>query len=156
MKVRDAFGLIVAGIVGGTLATLAQVLLWIAAGEDAWALLLRDSRLTAALMLGKPVLSPLGGLDVQVLLAATAVHFSLSVIYAAVLRPAAKRLAPVWSLAVGAVFGALLYFFNLHGLTIVFPWFTVTRGGITLAAHIIFGMAVMLTYLMLRVRPRYG
>jgi hypothetical protein len=32
----------------------------------------------------------------------------------------------------------------------------VTRGGITLAAHIIFGMAVMLTYLMLRVRPRYG
>lgn len=135
---------------------MAQVLLWIAAGEDAWALLLRNSRLTAALMLGKPVLSPLGGLDVQVLLAATAVHFSLSVLYAAVLRPAAKRLAPVWSLAVGAVFGALLYFFNLHGLTIVFPWFTVTRGGITLAAHIIFGMAVMLTYLMLRVRPRYG
>lgn len=144
----------VAGVVAGTLATLAQVLLWIAAGEDAWALLLRDSRLTAALVLGEPALVPVGSLDVRVVLAATLVHFSLSVLYAAVLLPAAKRLAPVPSLSAGAAFGALLYFFNLHGLTIVFPWFTVTRGSITLAAHIVFGMAVMLAYLILRVRPR--
>jgi hypothetical protein len=155
LKVRDAFRLIVAGIVAGTLATLAQVLLWIAAGQDAWMLLLRDSRLTAALVLGEPVLSPLGGFDIRVLLAASAVHFFLSVLYAGVLLPAAKRLAPVPSLSAGAGFGALLYFFNLHGLTIVFPWFTVTRGGITLIAHLVFGMVVMLTYLMLRVRPRY-
>jgi hypothetical protein len=156
LKVRDAFRSTVAGIVAGTLATLAQVLLWSATGQDAWMLLLRDSRLTAALVLGEPALSPLGGLDVQVLLAATAVHFSLSVLYAAVLLPAAKRLAPVPSLSAGAGFGALLYFFNLHGLTIVFPWFTVARGGITLMAHLVFGTVVMLTYLMLRVRPRYA
>jgi hypothetical protein len=156
LKVRDAFRLTVAGIVAGTFATLAQVLLWIATGQDAWMLLLRDSRLTAALVQGEPALSPLGGLDVQVLLAATAVHFSLSVLYAAVLLPAAKRLAPVPSLSAGAGFGALLYFFNLHGLTIVLPWFTVARGGITLMAHLVFGTVVMLTYLMLRVRPRYA
>jgi hypothetical protein len=156
LKVPDVFGLIVAGVVAGTVATLAQVLLWIASGQDAWMLLLRDSRLTAALMLGKSVLSPSGGLDVRVLLAATVVHFSLSVFYAAVLLPAAKRLALVPSVAAGAGFGALLYFVNLHGLTIVFPWFAVTRGGITLMAHLVFGMAVMLTYLVLRVRPRYG
>jgi hypothetical protein len=145
--------LIVAGIVAGTLATLAQVLLWIGTGQDAWSLLLRDSRLTAALVLGESALSPFGGLEVRVLLAATAVHFSLSALYAAVLLPAAKRLAPVPSLATGAGFGALLYCFNLHGLTTVFPWFTVARGGITLMAHLVFGMAVMLTYLLLRERP---
>ena len=154
MKVRDAFGLIVAGIVAGTLATVAQVLLWTATGQDAWMLLLRDSRLTAALVLGEPVLSPLGGFDFRVLLAATVVHFSLSVLYAAVLLPAARRLAPVPSLLAGAGFGALLYFLNLYGLTSVFPWFTVTRGGITLMAHLVFGMAVMLTCLVLRERPR--
>lgn len=154
MKVRGAIESTVAGIVAGTLATLAQVLLWIAAGQDAWLLLLRDSRLTAALVLGESALSPFGGPDVQVLLAATAVHFSLSVIYAAVLLPAAKRLAPVPSLTAGAGFGALLYYFNLYGLTIVFPWFTVARGGITLMAHLVFGTVVMLTYLMLRVRSR--
>ena len=145
-----------AGIAAGTLATLAQVLLWIASGQDAWMLLLRDSRLTAALVLGESALSPSGGLDVRVLLAATVVHVSLSVLYAAVLLPAAKRLAPVPSAAAGAGFGALLYFVNLYGLTIVFPWFAVTRGGITLMAHLVFGLAVMLTYLVLRVRPRYG
>ena len=154
MKVRDAFGLIVAGIVAGTLATVAQVLLWTATGQDAWMLLLRDSRLTAALVLGEPVLSPVGGFDFRVLLAATVVHFSLSVLYAAVLLPAARRLAPVPSLLAGAGFGALLYFLNLYGLTSVFPWFTVTRGGITLMAHLVFGMAVMLTCLILRQRPR--
>ena len=145
-----------AGVVAGTLATLAQVLLWIATGQDARILLVRDSRLTAALVLGEPVLLPAGGFDSRILLAATAVHFSLSVLYAAVLLPAAKRLAPVPSLLAGAGFGALLYVLNLYGSTIVFPWFTVARGGITLMAHLVFGMVVMLTYLVLRVRPRDG
>src|SRR5688572_31729874 len=104
-----------AGIVAGTLATLAQALLWTATGQDAWMLLLRDSRLTAALVLGESVLSPSGGFEIRVLLAATVVHFSLSVLYAAVLLPAAKRLAPVPSLLAGAGFGALLYFVNLYG-----------------------------------------
>ena len=40
-----------AGLVAGTLATVTQMLLWAVTGEDAWELLLRDSRLTAALVL---------------------------------------------------------------------------------------------------------
>ena len=156
MKVRDVIGLMVAGIVAGTLATLAQMLLRMAAGEDVWTLLLRDSWLTAALVLGDPALLPMGGFDIRIMLTATAVHFSLSVLYAAVLLPLAKQLTLLPSLSAGAAFGALLYFFNLYGLTIVFPWFTVARGGITLVAHLIFGMAVMLGYLMLRVRSRDG
>lgn len=116
-------------------------------------LLLRDSRLTAALVMGEPALSPSGGLDIGVLLVATGVHFVLSVLYAVILLPAAKRLTPVPSLLTGAGFGALLYFVNLYGFTVVFPWFAVARGGITLTAHLIFGMAVMLTYVLLRGHP---
>jgi hypothetical protein len=147
---RELGRAVIAGICAGTVATLAQALLWIAAGEDAWTLLLRDSRLTAALLLGEPALSPLASFDILVMLVATGIHFALSVLYAAVLLPAAKRLTPVSSLLVGGGFGAFLYFVNLHGFTAVFPWFTVARGGITLAVHCIFGMAVMLTYVLLR------
>jgi len=148
--VRELGRAVVAGICAGAVATLAQMLLWIAAGEDAWTLLLRDSRLTAALVLGEPALSPLGGFDILVILASTGIHFALSVLYAAALLPAAKQLTPVPSLLAGGGFGALLYCVNLHGFTAVFPWFAVARGGITLAAHCVFGMAVMLTYVLLR------
>ena len=137
---------ILAGLVAGTLATVVQMLLWVAVGEDAWTLLLRDARLTAALVLGEEALSPSAGFDAGIMLVATGIHFTLSVIYAALLLPVAKRLVLVLSLLTGASFGALLYFVNLHGLTVIFPWFTEARGGITLAVHPVFGMAVMLTY----------
>ena len=47
-----------AGIVAGVLATLVQVLLWLVFTDDFMALLLRDARLTAALVLGQKVLPP--------------------------------------------------------------------------------------------------
>jgi hypothetical protein len=134
------------GFVAGTLATLAQLLLWVVAGEDAWTLLLRDVRFTAALALGKDALSPSTRLDASLWLAATGIHFALSAIYAALLLPAAKRLALVPSLLVGAGFGALLYCINLHGFTAIFPWFTEARSGTTFAAHLVFGVAVILSY----------
>jgi hypothetical protein len=142
----NAVTAILAGTVAGTLATLAQLLLWVATGEDAWTLLLRDARLTAALVLGESALSPRAGFDAEIMLAATGIHLALSVIYAALLLPVATRLAPVPSLLAGAGFGALLYFVNLYGFAVIFPWFAEARGGITLAVHPVFGMAVMLSY----------
>ena len=138
--------IILAAIVAGTLSTLAQVLLWIAVGEDAWTLLLRDARLTAALLLGEAAPSPSAGFDARIMLAATGIHFALSITYAALMLPVAKRLAFLPSLLAGAGFGALLYFVNLYGFSSIFPWFTQARGGITLAVHLVFGMVVMLTY----------
>jgi hypothetical protein len=137
---------VVTGLIAGTLATVTQFLLWVAAGEDASGLLLRDTRLTAALVLGRPALSPAAGVDIRVLLAATVVHFSLSVVYAALLLPIAKRLTSTASMLAGAFFGALLYFFNLHALTAIFTWFAEARGGITLAVHVVFGLSVMIVY----------
>jgi hypothetical protein len=154
VRCRGACAVVLAGAVGGTVATLAQVLLWIAAGEDAWSLLLRDSRLTAALVLGEPALRPFDGFNIRVLLVATAVHYFLSLLYAAVLLRAARRLTPVQAVLPGAGFGALLYFVNLHGFTAAFPWFIVARGGITLVAHVVFGMAVTMTLTALQLRAR--
>ena len=142
----NAVTIIIAGVVAGTLATLAQMLLWVAVNEDAWTLLLRDARLTAALVLGEAAPPPFDGLDSRIMLTATGIHFALSTIYAALLLPVARRLALIPSLLAGTGFGALLYFVNLHGFTFIFPWFTQTRGGITLAVHLVFGMVVMLTY----------
>ena len=138
--------IILAAIVAGTLSTLAQMLLWVAVGEDAWSLLLRDARLTAALVLGEAAPSPSAGFDARTMLTATGIHFALSIIFAALLLPVAKRLALLPSLLAGVGFGALLYFVNLYGFTSIFPSFTQARGGITLAVHLVFGMAVTLTY----------
>jgi hypothetical protein len=143
---RNAVTVILAGIAAGTLSTLAQLLLWAAAGEDAWSLLLRDAGLTAALLPGESAPPPSSGFDAGIMLAAAGIHLALSIAYAAFLLPVAKRLAFMPSMFAGAGFGAALYFFNLYGLTFIFPWFAQARGGITLAAHLVFGIAAMLTY----------
>lgn len=147
---------VVAGLVAGTLATVTQMLLWVAMGEDASGHLLRDTRLTAALVLGSPALSPTAGVDICALLAATGVHYSLSMIYAALLLPVAKLLTSTASMLAGALFGALLYFFNLHALTVIFTWFAEARGGITLVVHVVFGLSVMIIYRLAGARLSLG
>ena len=145
-----------AGMVAGTLATVTQMLFWVATGENASGLLLRDTRLTAALVLGRPALSPTAGVDIRVLLAATGVHYGLSMVYAALLLPVAKRLTSTASMLAGAFFGALIYFFNLHALTVIFTWFAEARGGITFAVHVVFGLSVMIIYRLAGARLSLG
>jgi len=140
-----AVAALLAGVSAGILSTFAQLLLWAAFGEDALGLLLRDSRLTAALVLGHDVLPPPATFDVEVMLAATAIHFLLSIFYAAILLPV-RRSGLVVSHLAGAGFGIVLYFINMHGFTAIFPWFAEARGGITLATHVVFGVAVSMTY----------
>lgn len=134
---------IVAGVVGGTVATLLQLLGWLAVGEDAWSLLLRDSRLTAAVVMGQQVLPPRAGFDAVVMLVAGLVHFSLSVLYAAMLVPFSRHFRWPGLLVFSVVFGLALYVVNLHGFTRIFPWFAQARGGVTLLAHVGFGLGAM-------------
>lgn len=136
---------LLAGISAGVVSTLVQLMLWQLSGQDALSLLLRDSRLTAAVLFGRDVLPPPATFDLKMMLAATAIHFLLSILYAVLLLPLRMpRMAS--SLLVGAGFGIMLYFVNLHGFTAIFPWFAEARGGITLIAHIAFGMMVQLAY----------
>ena len=128
------------------MATLVQVLLWLVFTDDFMALLLRDARLTAALVLGQRVLMPPLGFDAGIMLTATLIHFALSIIYAALLAPLAAQLTLIPSLVAGAGFGGALYVVNLYGFTAIFPWFAQARGWITLLAHLVFGLSVMAVY----------
>lgn len=138
--------IVLAGILAGILATLVQMLLWIVFDYDFPAILWRDARLTAALMLGRSVLPPPFTFDAGVMLVATFIHFALSIAYAALLAAIPARLEPCAMIAAGAGFGVALYFVNLYGFASIFPWFGQARGPVALIAHGVFGAAVMLVY----------
>jgi len=141
-----------AGIAAGVLATLVQVMLWAVFTDEFPALLFRDARLTAALVMGSRVLPPPAGFDAFVMLVATVIHFALSAVYTALLAQLAARLEGCAAVPMGAAFGVALYAVNLHGFTELFPWFAQARGWITLAAHVAFGMTASFAYRRLRLR----
>ena len=135
---------ILAGVIAGTSATLVQVLLWLVSTDAFPAILFRDARLTAALVLGSSALPPPATFDTGIMLVATLIHFALSVVYAALLARLTSGLENIPALLAGAAFGIALYFINLYGFTAVFPWFAQARDWITLIAHAVFGVTVTL------------
>ena len=135
-----------AGIAAGVVATLAQIALWWVASEPLPAILFRDARLTAAIIMGRDVLPPPATFDGPVMLIATLVHFALSIAYALALSVFISRLSMPLSLLAGAAFGLLLYAINMHGFTFVFPWFAVARDWITVATHVVFGIVAAAVY----------
>nr|WP_322089533.1 sodium:proline symporter [Burkholderia sp. BCC1999] len=126
--------------------TVIELLLWAIVGDDAVRNLLRDARLTAAIVMGRSVLGSPGGFDPLVMGVATLVHAALSLAYAAVLA----RLVHEWSLRAtllaGGAFGLILYGVNLYAFTAIFPWFIPVRGAITLVAHLVFGVTAAAVY----------
>jgi hypothetical protein len=134
------------GFIAGTLATFVQVLLWLFFGEDFPAILYRDARLTAAMVLGDSVLPPPATFDAGIMLVAALIHFMLSIIYAALLAAFAARIKTVPPLLLGLGFGVSLYIVNLYGFAAIFPWFAQARGWITLIVHGVFGVTAILVY----------
>lgn len=130
---------VAAGFVAGTVATVAQLVLWWLAGQPVAENLFRDARLTAALVMGSSVLPPPATARWDILLVATAVHFVLSIAYAVIPACVCPRLRSGPALVAGALYGLLIYAFNLYGMTRWFPWFVAARDGVTLAAHLVFG-----------------
>jgi hypothetical protein len=139
-----------AGIVAGVLATVFQLGCWWLAGEPAVELLFRDARLTAAMVMGPRALPPPWTFDASIFGVATLAHFALSIAYglvlSAMLSAAGARLGRLLRLVAGAAFGVALYAINMHGFTVMFPWFAPARGGITLATHAVFGIGVVFAY----------
>ena len=134
-----------AGIIAGVVSTLVQALLWVSTGAFPSALF-RDSRLAAAIVMGREVLPPPATFDLTVMLVAGCVHFALSIGYGAMLALIISRAAMGMAVLIGAGFGAALYVVNLQGFTAIFPWFAQVRDWNTFAAHIVFGVTAAVTY----------
>jgi hypothetical protein len=135
-----------AGVMAGIASTLIEVLLWLVFTDDFPAILYRDARLTAAMVLGGSVLPPPATFDIGVMLTATLIHFIISITCAALLALLTARLDTIPALLAGVGFGVTLYVVNLYGFTAIFPWFAQTRGWITLIAHGVFGLTAILVY----------
>lgn len=130
--------------------TVIELLLWAIAGDDAVRNLLRDARLTAAIVTGRCVLGSSGGFDPLVMGVATLVHAALSLVYAAVLARLVHGLSRRATLLAGGAFGLVLYGVNLYAFTAIFPWFIPVRGAITLIAHLVFGITAAAVYCVVR------
>jgi hypothetical protein len=139
-----------AGVAAAVVSTLVQIVLWALLTDALPGILFRDARLAAAIVAGPSVLQPAETPDVRIMLIATVVHFALSIAFAAALSTVIARRSMRQSLVLGAAFGAGLYVLNLHVLTVVFPWFDISRGAITLAAHVAFGVSAAAVYRYLR------
>jgi hypothetical protein len=132
----------VAGVVAGSLATAVQMLLWWLSATPVLETLLRDARLTAAIVMGRGVLTSVPAERWDVLLIATFIHFFLSVAYAAIAMLFVRRLNAIPAILTGAAYGLTIYGVNLHGLTAIFPWFSVSRGWVAMLVHVVFGITL--------------
>ena len=135
-----------AGILAGVVSTLAQVLLWAAFTDAFPSALFRDSRLAAAILMGRDVLPPPASFDLTITLIAACVHFALSIFYGVMIAIMISRAMMGIAVVIGAGFGASLYVVNLYGFTAIFPWFAEVRDWITLVAHVVFGVTAAATY----------
>ncbi|HEX3633317.1 MAG TPA: sodium:proline symporter [Casimicrobiaceae bacterium] len=151
----DVVAAVCAGVAAGILATVVQIVLWAIFTDALPAVLYRDSRFAAAIVLGRGVLPPPASFDERIMLVATLVHFALAIAYAITLAWLIANLR-VWpSLLAGAAFGLGLYAINMYGFSALFPWFASSRDWITAAAHLAFGVALAGVY-RLAARARRG
>ena len=134
-----------AGFAAGILATVVQVTLWFVLTDALPEILYRDARFAAAIVMGPGALSPTAP-RAPVLLAATLVHFALSIVYGVIVSGLTARLRMHAALLAGGVLGLALFVVNMYGFTALFPWFAASRDGITLAAHIAFGVVAAGAY----------
>jgi hypothetical protein len=135
-----------AGIISGVIATGAQLVLWWVFTDALPSIFYRDARLTAAMLMGSDVLPPPATFEWKVMIVATFIHFTLSIVYGLILAPLISRLGMVASILIGAVFGLIIYGANMYGMTLIFPWFSVARDWITLVTHIVFGISLAVPY----------
>lgn len=135
--------LLLVGLLAGSAATVVQLALWWLTGVPLIETIWRDTRLTAAIVMGQSVLLPPAIFRWDVLLVATLLHFALSFACAVIPAPFSKFRYALPRLVLGAIYGLLIYAVNLFGFTLLFPWFEVARGWVTLVAHVVFGMVLI-------------
>lgn len=140
--------IVVPGVIAGALKLLVELALAPGFVASPWG----RFRMIAAIVLGRSALVPTT-FDLGVVVLALAIHFALSIAYAAVLVLVLRRLV-LWSaLPIGILFGLLLYVLNFYVFTLIFPWFAAMRTGMQLIAHAVFGGAIAASFEAMRRRP---
>lgn len=142
----DIGAAVYAGVAAGILATAAQIVLWAIFTAALPAILYRDSRFAAAIVLGRGVLPPPASFDTVIMLIAAIVHFALAIAYALLLAWLIADFRLRTSLLAGAAFGLGVYAVNMYGFTAVFPWFASSRDWITAVTHLVFGIVLAAAY----------
>lgn len=149
----DWRAIVFAGAIAGVVFLVVELLLVALTGGNA----LDPLRMMAAMVLGRDVLPP-AAFGAGVFAAAMAVHFTLSIAFAAlwawILRslPMAT-ISTLQAAMIGAVFGLALYVINFYPIAgAAFPWFAEARNWISIVSHLFFGAVLGWAYLRLDVR----
>lgn len=134
-------------IAGAVFMVLEMALVATVGGGSAWG----PPRMIAAIVMGQDVLPGPENpptFDIGVLIVAMIVHFALSLIMAFILAAilAYAGVSIGAALAIGAVFGLLVYLVDFYGFTAWFPWFENARNWITIMSHIVFGIVLAWSY----------
>ncbi len=137
-----------AGLIAGLVFMVMEMMLVATVGGGS---LWGPPRMIAAIGLGREVL-PTGEaaptFDAGVMMTAMAIHFALSLVLAVVMALIlrAMKVGGGAALALGGVFGLIVYFITFYGFTALFPWFENARNWISILSHIVFGMVLAGTY----------
>ena len=142
--------LLAALIAGIVFMMLEMVLVATIGGGSPWG----PPRMIAAMVMGKGVLPPPATFELITMLVAMMVHFTTSIVYAAILGwiISSRNLGLGMSLIVGTLFGLLLYLVNFYVFTSVWPWFAMARGMISVFAHAAYGFTLGWAYHRLTLR----
>jgi hypothetical protein len=133
----------VAGLVAGTVALLAMLMLSTSVyDESAWKL----PRMVAAVLAGRGALEPDDEFSFALVSLGIVLHYGLALLYAFVLAAIVKDLPDAAAPWIGMAFGVALYFGNLYGFARLFPWFGTLRTLDTLATHVLFGILAASAY----------
>ncbi|MFC7514859.1 sodium:proline symporter [Herbaspirillum sp. GCM10030257] len=135
-----------AGCAAGISSTFLQMGMWQVLSYPVWNMLLRDSRLAAAIVLGPGVLPPPPTFDPFIMLVASVLHFALSATYGLAIAALVNRMKMTTAVGLGAISGLLLFILNMGGFTSVFPWFVASRDTATAVAHLGFGVTAAACY----------
>lgn len=134
-----------AGLIAGLVfMILEMILVAMVNGESPWG----PPRMIAAIVMGKGVLPPAATFNLAIMMVAMMVHFAMSVMLGLVFGWLVSRASVtlVKALLFGVVFGLMVYVIGFYLMTPVFPWFAMARGGISIFAHVMFGLVLGWAY----------
>lgn len=103
-------------------------------------------RLLAAFMAGPVTLGAPRSMDAGLIAPALGMHAAFSLAFGWMFCRMEDTL-PFWrALLFAAALGFGIYMFNFYVMTWVFPWWVTARGGITILAHVLFGVTTVLAH----------